>query len=76
MPKVAGNVVEEGGRWMPEFPRAKLGDVVILPLVDDEWHAVQDKWVLPGCSVLTTQELLALADARGVTLVIHIGAMA
>ena len=76
MPKVAGNVVEEGGRWMPEFPRARLGEMEILPLVDDAWRPVQDKWVLPGCSVLTTKELQALADARGVTLVLYIGVIA
>lgn len=76
MGKVAGNVIEEGGRWMPEFPRASFGrndplaKMEILPLVDDEWRAVQDKWVLPGRRVLTTEELSALADARGVTLTI------
>lgn len=76
MPKVAGNVVEEGGRWMPVLPRAWLGDVEILPLVDDEWQPVQDKWVLPGRRISTTEQLRALAGARGVNLVIHIGAIA
>lgn len=75
MAKVAGNAVEEGGRWMPEFPRARLGDTEILPLVDDDWQPVQDQWVLPGRRVLTTEELRALADARGVDLTITEGAI-
>lgn len=76
MTKKTGNNVEEGKRWMPEFPRAFIGGQEILPLVDDEWQPVQDKWVLPGRSVLTTEELQALADARGVVFYILKGVTA
>jgi hypothetical protein len=66
MPKVAGNVVEEGGRWLPPLPRILLGGIEIVPLVDDEWQPVKDQWVLPGrAQPLSTKEVRDLADARG-----------
>jgi hypothetical protein len=73
MPKVRqGQVlVEEKGPFMPPLPRIYFNKVELLPLVDDAWEPVKDKWVLPGCAVLTTDEVRALARARGVGYVIH-----
>jgi hypothetical protein len=65
MPKVAGNVVEEGGRWLPPMPRIMLAGVEIVPLVDDAWQPVKDQWMLPGrAHPLSTQEVRDLASAN------------
>jgi len=56
----------EKAKRLPPAPRIRLNNnVEILPLVDDDWQPVEDKWVMPGCGVLTTQEIRSLADARG-----------
>jgi hypothetical protein len=68
MPTKPGDATSMGekGKHMPPGPRLVVGPYTFLPLVDDEWQPVQDKWVLPGCQVLTTSEVTTLADARGV----------
>lgn len=56
----------EKGKHMPPFPRLELGDYTLLPLVNDEWEPVfPHQWVLPGCRVLTSEEVKALAADRG-----------
>ena len=39
--------------------------LTLLPEVDDLWQPVKDRWVLPGCRVLTYVQLCALALTNG-----------
>lgn len=55
----------EKGKWMPPLPRLELNGMQILPLVNDAWEPVKDRWVLPGRAVLSTDEVRALAADRG-----------
>ena len=47
---------------MPCTPRARLGEIVVLPQVDDDWQPIPDRWILPGCHVVCTEELYAIAS--------------
>ena len=47
---------------MPFSPRVRLGEIVVLPYVNDDWQLVPDRWVLPGCHVVSTEELYAIAS--------------
>lgn len=64
MPTKPGDATSMGekGKHMPPGPRVVVGPFTFLPLVDGEWQPIKDRWVLPGCQVLTTDEVLALAD--------------
>lgn len=63
----AVDAMGERAKRMPPAPRFYVGPYTFLPLVDDAWEPVKDKWVLPGRQVLTTDEVVALAQARGLT---------
>lgn len=56
---------EKASGRIPPIPRLLVNNIVIMPLVDDEWKPLQDQWVLPGCRVLTTDEVRTLAAAHG-----------
>ena len=43
--------------FMPRLPRLLFGSIVILPKVDDEWKAIPDTWIVPGCTEMTTEQL-------------------
>ena len=47
---------------IPCTPRARLGEIEALPQVDDDWNPIPDRWVLPGCHVVSTEELYAIAS--------------
>ena len=58
------------GCRLPPRPRAVLYGVVrdplvLVPAMDDSWRPIENLWALPGRAVLTTDELHALATARG-----------
>lgn len=53
----------EAGR-LPPWPRAVLGPLVVLPKVDSDWNVIPDTWVLPGCIVASSSDLLSLAAAN------------
>lgn len=55
----------EKAKRLPPRPRIVLNGCVVLPAVDDDWQPINDKWVLPGRVVLTTQEIRDLARTRG-----------
>lgn len=59
------NPLDVKGRHMPPAPRLVLGGVVILPLVNDDWQAVKDRWVLPGRRIVNTKEVEFLAERNG-----------
>lgn len=51
---------------MPHLPRIAVGRVIILPVVDDEWKVVPDRWMLPGRRhSLSTQQVRDLAASTG-----------
>ena len=58
----------ERAKRMPPHPRAEFGPYTLLPAVDDDWQPIAGQWVLPGRRVVTTTELQALAQARGMAL--------
>lgn len=60
----------EDGR-MPIIPRAKLGEIVLLPQVDDDWQPIPDQWVLPGCHVVCTDDLHAIASRNQWTITFY-----
>jgi len=52
----------------PATPRMWLGDLEILPLFSLRGPAVQDRWVLPGRRVVTTDEAQLIARDNGLTI--------
>lgn len=58
----------ERAKRLPPAPRMQLGPYTILPAVDEDWQPIEGMWVLPGCQVVSTVELTALAQARGLSL--------
>jgi len=45
----------------PALPRMELGRYTLLPQYDRAGNVIEDKWVLPGRQVLTTEQCQALA---------------
>lgn len=45
----------------PAHPRMELGRFTLLPQYDRANNVIDDKWVLPGRRVLTTEECMQLA---------------
>ena len=56
---------------MPFMPRARLGEIVVLPQVATDWQPIPDHWVLPCCRVVSTDDLQAIASRNHWTLTIY-----
>lgn len=63
--RITDREMGEKAKRMPPLPRLELGPYTLLPQVDDEWQPIDGRWVLPGRQVLTTEQVRALAQARG-----------
>ncbi len=62
-----------------EVSRRLVYDNISLEPVDAKWRRVScphdielepDSWHVPGCRIMSTPELVALANARGVTILL------
>ncbi len=53
-------------------PHATLGNFTVLPKLDGAGHPIPNRWVLPGCWVVETDELYLLAKRNNWPIVVHL----
>lgn len=53
------------GRFLPRFPRMRLGPFWLVPATDSNWDVVPNQWHVPGRDTWTTQQCRQHATRKG-----------